>query len=168
MYLNGKRCYLSGPIQFGNPVNWRDHVKAKLESYGIYVFDPFSDEKQQRSWEISKAQNEHDYGKIREIAKQFVRKDLSAVDRSDFIIANVEYMVPTYGTTHEIINSNNAKKPTMIVCEEGKNNIPFWFWGFIDHNHLFGSWKELFNYLDEVNDGKHKNNDRWAYVYGLI
>jgi hypothetical protein len=77
--------------------------------------------------------------------------------------------VPTTGTTHEIINSDLYKKPTLLVCERGKEWIPMWFYGFIDHKrYMFGSWDELYAYLEDVNAGKHKDDDRWSYCYGTI
>jgi nucleoside 2-deoxyribosyltransferase len=69
------------------------------------------------------ARDNKDYDTMAKIAKGFLRKDLSLVDRTDFLIANLPYKVPTTGTTHEIINSVNAKKPTMLVCEQGKSLI---------------------------------------------
>jgi hypothetical protein len=102
------------------------------------------------------------------IAKAFVRKDLAMVDRADFTIAYLPSGVPTTGTHHEIINSNNAKKPTMLVCPQGKEFIPLWYYGFIPHEFMFGSWDGLWEYLCEVNKGKHVHNDRWAFTYGLV
>jgi hypothetical protein len=80
-----------------------------------------------------------------------------------------QYMqVPTTGTVHEIVNADLYKKPTMIICERGKEWIPIWYYGFIHHKYMFGSWEDLYNYLQEVDDGKHTDDHRWAYVYGLV
>ena len=68
---------------------------------------------------------------------------------------------------HEIINSNNAKKPTLLVSEH-KKLIPLWYYGFIPHRCMFTGWEALYEYLDGVDKGKEKDNDRWSYVYGLI
>lgn len=90
------------------------------------------------------------------------------VDRSDFLVAYVPYKVPTTGTIHEIVNSNNAKKPTLIICPEGKEFAPAWLWGILPPSYFFGSWIELFNYLTEVDNGNHKEDNRWHFCYGIV
>lgn len=169
-YLSDKRCYLSGPIQYDvTGLNWRTAPKQILTAYfKIDLFDPFDDPKQQWLPHLKEAQEVKDYDRMADIAKQFVRKDLCMVDRSDFIISYLPYKVPTTGTHHEIINSANAKKPTLLVCPEGKDKVPLWYYGFIPHTAMFGSWDALYGYLEEVNAGQHKENSRWSYVYGLV
>jgi hypothetical protein len=76
--------------------------------------------------------------------------------------------IPTTGTIHEIINSDLYHKPTLIVCEEGKEFLPTWLIGFVPLRYLFSSWQECYDYLEEVNNGVHTQDDRWAYVYGLV
>lgn len=168
--LNGKRSYIAGPIEFdASGVNWRTEPKNVLRNhFQIDLIDPFEDPKQQWTEQIAKAKKDQDLDTIVKISKAFVRKDLNLVDRSDFIIAYVP-PIRTVGTIHEIINSNNAKKPTLLVTGTGNiTDVPVWFFGFISTEFMFGTWDDLYNYLDEVNDGKHQDNDRWAYVYGLI
>lgn len=169
-YLTGKRCYLSGPIQFGDEINWRDFPKQILEQkFKIQIFDPFADPKQQWAPLLSEAQKNKDIETIVRISKGFVRKDLCLVDRSDFLIAYLPYKTPTTGTVHEIINSNNAKKPTLLVTNfDNISYIPLWYFGFIPKEFMFAGWESLFNYLTEVNDGNHKNNNRWSFIYGEI
>lgn len=169
-YLTGKRVYLSAPIEHdGDNPNWREDIKKTLVSqFRLEVFDPFADPKQQWAPNLVKAREEKDFETIKKVSKNFVRKDLALVDRADFLIACLPYRVPTTGCVHEIVNSNNAKKPTLLLCSQGKEKISFWYWGFIDEKCMFGSWNEVFNYLQEVQDGLHKQDDRWAYVYGLI
>lgn len=169
-YLMKSRCYLSGPIEADtSKTNWRIPVKDVLvKEFGIDLFDPFEDPKQQCLAQLKNAKDNEDYDVLCDIAKRFVRKDLCMVDRSDFLIANLPKGVLTTGSCHEIINSNNAKKPTLIVCENGKKFIPAWYFGFIPHECMFGSWDDLYDYLRKVNEGKYKEDDRWSYIYKLI
>lgn len=170
-YLKGKRAYLSGPIENDvNPNhNWRDEPKRIMrDDLGVDLFDPFEDPKQQWTKQLNEARDKCDYETMHNIAKNFVRKDLCMVDRSDFLVAQVPYKAPTTGTHHEIINSVNAKKPTILVCPQGKQYASLWYFGFIPHEMIFGSWQEAFNYLKEVDQGKHMTEKRWAFVYGLI
>ena len=167
-FLTNKKFYLSGPIEFGSE-NWRDSVIKKLQlNFNIDVYDPFSDPKQQWIEKITEAKIKKDYDAIQEISKKFVRKDLGMVDRSDGLIAYLPYKVPTTGTHHEIINSINSKKPTLLVCPQGKENIPVWYYGILKTQHMFGCWEDLFLFLNEVNDGLHQNDDKWSFVYDLV
>jgi len=169
-HLRNKRAYLSGAIEFGEKThNWRiDPINVMTNRLGINVFDPFSDPKQQWVEELDKARVNRDYAAIRKIAKNFVRKDLCMVDRSDFLIAYMPYKIPTTGTVHEIVNSNEAKKPTLIVCPQGKENAPVWLWGILPEHYFFSSWDDLYAYLQDVADGKHYEDDRWHFCCGLV
>lgn len=169
-YLKNKRAYLSGAIEFGDKsFNWRiEPINIMTKKFGINVFDPFSDPKQQWIEELNNARISKDYSKIKKIAKNFVRKDLCMVDRSDFLVAYMPYKVPTTGTIHEIVSSNEAKKPTLIVCPEGKENAPVWLWGILPEDYFFDSWSSLYNYLKEVDMGLKDQDDRWHFCYGLV
>jgi hypothetical protein len=168
--LKGVKAYLSGPIENGDSsYDWRiDPRRILREEFGIDLFDPFEDPKQKSSTELMKARDECDYEKMAEISESFVHKDLSIVDECRFIISYLPYKVCTTGTHHEIINSHNMKKPTLLVCPQGKQFVPLWYYGFIPHEVMFGSFNALYEYLREVDAGLHKHNKRWRRVYGLV
>lgn len=169
-YLEGTRAYLSAAIEHANPDDdWRVEPKKILTTrFKIDLFDPSSDPKQQQSANLIAAKEREDYDTVANIAKAFVRKDLSIVDRADYVIAYLDPLVKTFGVTHEIVNSNNAKKPTLIVCTNGgKKMIPSWFFGFIPHTNMFSTWTELYDHLALVDDGK-IDDYRWNYVYKKI
>lgn len=169
-YLQGKRLYLSGAIEADNSnINWRtEPTRVLQERYGLQVFDPFEDPKQKKTSDLMKARRENDYETMANITRAIVKKDLALVDRSDLLIAHINPSIPTTGTHHEIINSVNAKKPVLLVGTGSKSLLPLWYYGFIPHRHMFSSWNELYIYLDEVDAGKHMDNDRWAFIYGLL
>lgn len=169
-YLKNKKCYLSGPIQFAIEEYWRSQPTFVLqESFGVDVFDPFADEKQKWTDEIKLAKNKDDIDSLINIAKQFVRKDLGMVDRSDFLIAYIPVGIQTVGTVHEIVNSNNAKKPTLLVTNSEKvSDIPLWYFGFIPKDYMFAGWTSLYEYLQKIHDGKILDDDRWHLPCGII
>lgn len=172
-YLARRRCYLGGPIENDSGPNWRTEPKKVLiEEFNLDLFDPYDDPKQQWTDPLQKAREECDYKTMTKIAKDFVHKDLTIVDRMDLVISYLPYKVATTGTHHEIINSSDRKKPTLLVCPQGKQFVPLWYFGFIPHQHMFGSWEDLYSYLRSVNDGKQKGNKkhkrRWSYIYNLI
>ncbi len=169
-FLAGKRAYLGGPMQYTDWNHaWRDEVSNVLTTeFEIDLFDPSKDAKQQWVALLKVAQDSKNYDEMRRIAKQFVAKDLQVVDYSNFVIASVPYRVPTVGTTHEVIDADARKRPTLLVCEKGKEFVPAWYYGIIPHKYFFGAWEDLYKYLREVDRGEHMDDERWAFVYGLI
>lgn len=164
--LEGKRVYLSGPIEYGDGPNWRIEPKNILtQRFGLNIFDPFEDPKQQMVAELKEAKKNLNFEKMAQIIEYFVQKDLSMTDRSDILIACLPQGVPTTGTHHEIINANDRKKALILLCEQGKENIPLWYYGFISHKRMFGSWNEVYNYLEEVNLGLHLDDRRFSFIY---
>lgn len=173
-YLHGKRVYLSAPIEnitkdglelFNN---WASRLKVFLNNLGVIIFDPTTDPKQQWAPILKEKRESCDYDGMHEISFKFVRKDLQLVGHSDFLIAYLPYKVPTTGCTHEIILSNDNKNPTILFCPQGKQFISYWYYGFINHKYMFGEQDKLFKYLQDVNDGLYKNDDRWWFAYDLI
>lgn len=171
-YLKNVRSYLAGPIEYdtnGNHQNWRTKPLEVIKGrFGVDLFDPFADDKQKISGELAEALERENYDEAVRIAKDFVQKDLTVVSHTNFIIAYVPKAAPTVGTVHEIVFSDRDKKPTLLVCPQGKKQAGKWYFGIIPHRYIFGSWEELYNYLDEVDRGLHKSDRRWAYTYGLI
>ena len=168
-FLKGRRAYLGGPIENAPDPDWhKEHAKILVDRFQINLFNPFTDPKQQWVSQLLAARENRDFDTMNSIAKDFVHKDLGCVDRSDFMVSYMPYKVPTTGTHHEIIEGSSNKKPVLLVCPEGKELIPFWYFGFIPHRHMFGSWDDLYAYLSEVDAGKHKDDYKWSFVYGLI
>jgi len=170
-YLSGKRAYLSGAIEHDSTnYNWRiEPTKILTERFGINLFDPFADTKQQWLPALKEARLQSDHQTMAKIAKTFVRKDLAMVDRADMLIAYLPYKVASTGTHHEIINSNNAKKPTLLVSDSGDiSYLPIWYFGFIPTEFMFPNWDALYKYLESVESGEHRGNNRWSFIYGDI
>ncbi len=165
-YLEGRAAYLGGPIEYDTGEDWRSPVKKVLsERFKLCVFDPSLDPKQNQIADLRRMRQEGNYDQLSEVAHEFVRADLGVIDNATFLIAYLPYKVPVFGTVHEIVSANNAKKPTLLVCPEGKDKITTWAFGFIRHEFMFGSWDTLYDYLQEVADGKHKKNNRWYLMY---
>lgn len=162
---------MCGPIEHDpSRHNWRtEPSRVLVEEFGLNLFDPFEDPKQQWAPLLMEARDKKNYEQIEHIASNFVSKDLTMVSRSDMLVAYLPYLVPTTGTTHEIIHSHSDKKPTLLVCPQGKEFCPLWYYGFIDwRDSMFSSWEELYSFLRDVNAGKHNDKRRWKYINGLI
>lgn len=170
-YLKDKKCYVSSPMEHASYDYEKELHQPCLElnkRFGIDVFNPHEDPKEKWLPDLKLAREQKDFDKMEVIARRFVKKDLSQVCFSHFLIAYAPYKVPTTGLTHEVINASNAKIPVIIVGNKGKELISFWFFGFVKHKMMFDNWDRLYEYLAEVDAGKHKDNDRWAMVYGLV
>lgn len=163
MILKGKKFYLSGPIEFSGE-DWRPEPKKRLKSdFGIDVFDPYEESKLLWHERIAKAKENLDFNDLVAVSKSIVSRDLGMVHRSDALVACLPYGIPTIGTHHEIIESMNTGKPTMIVCPDGKSKIPIWHFGFVPIECIFGSWNELYAYLYEV-DADKAGDGRWDFI----
>lgn len=164
--LTNKRVYLSSPIEFCKDDSWRHDVKKVLtETFKLKVFDPHSDSKQHLAVDAKSYRENRDYDKLHTIAKHFVKKDLAIVDRADIVIGHLPSMTCTTGCVHEIINSSNAKKLTLLVEGTDKSKLPIWYHGFIKHQFMFGKWEELYQFLEDVNKNKYIENDKLFFLY---
>ena len=65
---------------------------------------------------------------------------------------------------HELINSLNQRKPTLVVLEGGKANCPNWLFGIMNFNFIFEDFNDLKEYLIQINKG-HVDADlsRWVF-----
>jgi hypothetical protein len=163
-YLNGKTCYLCGPIAAAadSGTTWRNEITPKLKSYGINVLDPckkttsglseIHDDKEkfkklimEENWEEHK--------------KQFwpiARWDLRAVDKSDFLILNYDALQASVGTWHEVVMASHIQKKPVLLKYDRKQLDKFNFWVpiLVKTQHLFSDWDKLFKELDKVNSGQ--------------
>lgn len=167
--LNSK-MYLSAPIEYEKVTeDWRKPVKDYLTNrFGINVFDPAADEKHKINDVLEPALDKGDFDLVERIATAFVKKGMSEIDRSDFLVLYNPRGVPTTGCPCEVHHAVQLKKPVLIVSPQGKHAASKWYFGYIRHRYIFGSWQELYDYLQEVDEYKHKDNHRWWYVYKMV
>jgi hypothetical protein len=170
--LQGVRAYLSGAIEQAveDGEDWRIGPRRVLRNeFGINLFDPFEDPKQQWAEPLRQAREDCDYEVMKEIATRFVQKDLTMVSRSDMLVAHLPYGVPTTGTHHEIVKGIEDKKPVLFVCPQGKQYNPLWYFGCgVPLDHFFGSWDALYSFLRRVEEGQLRHDRRWHYIYKMI
>jgi len=172
--LRGLRCYTAGPIEYTfqlsdeNKKFNKEKLDNFLEEKGVRVLDPRKiffrgiSEIEDRK----KLMENRDFKEIRRQVKLIVRKDLRAVDISDFIIAYLPKGVRTTGTVHEIIEADRQRKPVLLLCPEGIEHIPLWFFGIIPTEYMFESLKDLTDYLEKIDTYPEpdKLSDRWQFI----
>jgi len=140
-----------------------------LERLGIVVLDPckkpiigFSHGENRELFERLKKEKSFDL--LNDEVRKIRKIDLYMVSVSNFVIAYVDNDINTCGTWEEIGKANDQNKPVLVVCEQGKVHIPFWVWGMIPHEHIFGEWTDLIRYLHHVHSDENVDDmERWIF-----
>lgn len=168
--LFGSRVYLIGAMDrvADNGAAWRDMLTPELHRLGVMVFNPLKKPLN----EDCAIENEHnrdlrkqwkidgDYHKLDSV-KRIRSTDLAMVDRSDFIIANIDTDVHACGTYEELFWANRCKKPVLVHCVQGKEGCPDWLFWTLPSVHIFSSWSGLLGTLDKVNETGTDETGRW-------
>ena len=186
--LNSLATYLCGPIDHAEDdgVGWRREITEDLrDMFGVRVLDPtdkpFKTNDGSSYEEIGaektstlKLKNDGNYAELSRKMRAIVRVDLRMVDLSDFIIVYLPKNTILCGTIHEIVTAAESKKPTLIVAEGGRKNIPNWLWGMLPtephtdsrSGWLFDDFKDLFEYLSQVHMGEtpEPKMSRWVFM----
>lgn len=173
--LKNMRMYLSGPIDADREAGhqWRIDIGNWLSKRGALYIDPYrknlkyfngeiNDDKVCE--EIEKAKAEKNYNKIAELARKIRVIDLRACDISDALIVNLDLSIRTMGTMEEIFLANRQLKPILIMCPQGKINVPTWCHGTLPHSLFFESWDELKEYLRHIDEDEEFDDlGRWRF-----
>jgi nucleoside 2-deoxyribosyltransferase len=171
--LFGMSCYVCGSMDRtpDGGVGWRNYITPLLNKLGIIVLDPcnkpvqgegIEDSKIRKQIEIYKQNGEFD--KVKEVIKPIRQSDLRLVDKSDFIIVNLDLDMYPCGTYEELFWANRQKKPVLIRMEGGKAAVPHWLYACFPHEHMFENWDELISYLTNVaNNTDQRTFKRWVF-----
>lgn len=170
--LFGLRCYLSGPIDRVPDcgVGWRKWVSTWLCSRGVIVFDPCfkpnndcTPETDRRSRHAMVEQG--DWDGLTACMKKIRGMDLRLVNTCDFLILHVDPNVHMCGSYEEVAIATHEKKPIITHVEGGKSRTPWWLFGQIPHEHIFGHWQEVLSYLGCVDEDENFEaaSKRWFF-----
>jgi len=172
--LKGMRIYLAGPIDHAKDdgVGWRNNLKKYLKKRGVHPLDPCDKPISYASYgeigsEKEKMMELKKMGRWFELSEQMkaiAHVDLRMTDVSDCVIVYLNTQVPMFGTIHELINSLQQRKPTLVVVEGGKENAPNWLFGIMDYNFMFDSFAELESFLTLVDEAAFSPDlTRWVF-----
>jgi hypothetical protein len=160
--LNKTRCYACGPIEFCANAgrSWRETLEEEFKKIGIIVFNPlnkpFIDSVPEGKEVTNYYKQKLAEGGFEEVRKHFVtivQDDLRQIDLCDFTAAYLPANVKTIGSVHEAIVSNSQKKPTFLICPQGKKNLPLWWFGVIHYDYFFDSLEEFIQYIKDLDAG---------------
>ena len=170
--LENTRCYLAGAMDRvpDGGIVWREKITKVLEPLGVIVLDPCNKpiDLGSESLDDRKVQNELNrlglYDELQKDMKIIRATDIRMVNKSDFVILNIDIDVHMCGSYEESTLANQQKKPIITHVEQGKKNAPTWMFGKIPHQHIFGTWTALISYLHNVNFGKDTEHyKRWMF-----
>jgi nucleoside 2-deoxyribosyltransferase len=172
--LNNHRVYLAGPIDHADHDGeaWRQKLSPYLKKMGLTILDPTDKPVSQCRYNEVGAEKDHiqklkklkRWDELRNLAKEIVLVDLRMVEVSDFMIAYVDKDIHLCGTYDEIFESLRRRKPTLIVHKGGKAEMSMWLRGKMNHNFIFDSFDELYEYLEALHDGTvEPDYTRWVF-----
>ena len=170
--LKNTLCYLCGAIdrvQDGG-VGWRNYISSQLMDVGVGVLNPcdkptpFAVEDDNFREEIESLKRSSRFNEVRSKMRDIAAIDLRMVDIAHFVIMHIDMDVHMCGSYHEAFVAVNQKKPLLVMCEQGKEYAPNWLFGVVPHEHIFGSWSELMEYIYHVHeDGNVNDFNRWRF-----
>ena len=154
--LKNTICYLCGPMDrvADGGVTWRRNLTPKLKDMGVGVLDPCK-----KPTEFAK--EDTDFRGTIDRLKSTGKFDDVKKEMKDMYMDIENHMCGSY---HEAFVAVTQKKPVLIVCKQGKPKIPNWMFGVIPHQHMFGSWSLLLEYLHHVNEDEDVDHlRRWRF-----
>ena len=165
---------MAGPIDQApdDGVGWRNKMTPWLEQKGVRVLDPcnkpipdsYYSEIDDEKIGMMRLKETGRYFELTHRMKEIVHMDLRMVDISDFVIVYINPDIPMCGTIHELINSLQQRKPTLVVVEGGKKFAPNWLFGIMDFNFMFDDFAQLYSFLNQINDGGIMGDlSRWVF-----
>ena len=170
--LKGHRTYLCGPIEncVQNGIRWRRELTPWLKGLGIVVLDPtnkpikLGNEDIENKKYVKQLRLKKDWNTLSKEMKNIIKVDLRLLDWSSFVIIYLSNNIPMAGTSHELVLTSQQRKPALIMCEDGKENISGWWYGLLNHKEFFSTWDELKNYISNIDSGKIEPNNKWLFL----
>jgi nucleoside 2-deoxyribosyltransferase len=149
--------------------SWRDKVSDTLTQMGVVCFDPYKKPFESDIKEDKESQNElrekRANGNLQDVhdhMREIIAADLAMVDRADFIIAYLNPDVPTFGTIHEIVVANQAKKPIFVFVEGGVKKTPLWMLGLLPVKYFYDDLDSLLKTIVDIDSGRKQiDSKRW-------
>ena len=169
--LRKTKTYLLGSMEYGaDNRSWREYVTEELKKIGVVCFDPYNhpfvrqiDEGQQVK--LQQLRDSGDLDDLEERMKDIRRYDLSAVDRSDFIICMIDPETPTYGTIDELVMAESLNRPIFMCVKGGKRKAPLWLYSLVSHKYMYDNIEDVVDVIRLIDQGVvEMNSKRWKLM----
>lgn len=173
--LAGSIFYLSGPIDCvkssADAVDWRVDMTRFLHSIGAGVFNPLdkpfntTEESYVKTQERYRMKRCGFFDDVRDIMKTVCSDDMRLVDMSNAVILYIDKDVHMCGSYIETAWAALEKKPIIVMCKQGKIEVPDFLMGITPHRMFFGSWLDVKDYITSVDCGLETDTmKRWRFV----
>lgn len=170
--LAGHITYLIGPMETisDGGISWRNWITPKLNQRGIGVFNPcdkateHGHEGEAMRTNLKDAKDNKNWTKVQELTKEFVGIDARMVNLSSFCILYIDKDSHMCGSYVEFGWAVQQKKPVLVYCQQGRENMPGFVSGMSPPELLFNSWLDLWDYIVEIDTCKEvKDTKRWTF-----
>jgi hypothetical protein len=170
--LERTKTYLIGHMQYKSGRDWRKDVTDELQPLGITVFDPYHkpfvedvDEDEPARVEMLQMMEDGKFDDLTRRMKKVRNYDLNLVDRSDFIIGNLQPEIASWGSAEEIVTAVREQKPLFIAIEGGKTKTPLWMLAMFPHKYIYNSIDEVIDVIKDIDSGKKRlDSGRWKLL----
>ena len=154
--LKNTICYLCGPMDrvSDGGVGWRRYITPILKRVGVGVLDPsdkpthFALEDDSFRSKVNNLKTGGDFDEVKSMMRDIAAIDLRMVDIAHFVSMYMDIDSHMCGSYHEAFMAIQQKKPLLIVCEQGVNNMPSWMFGVMHLEHMFSCWEEVMEFLE--------------------
>lgn len=170
--LRGMQTYLVGPIDNVSATDareWRTDMSDFLKSMGVGVLNPcdkpIKDHNETPAFkhEVQACKDRGDFDCATELMKPICAVDLRMVDKSDFIVAHMDFNAKMCGSIWEVAVARVSKKPVVIHAANGKAGMANWLFGTCNHEEMFESWDDVKAYLTGIDNGTIDPPKRWLF-----
>lgn len=165
-------------------IGWREKSSDFLKKLGIKPLNPANkpcdnatEDKSNREYITGlqkKASELKKIGNLREadnyldevsrIMKDVIAIDLRLLDISDFMLMYVNPNIHTVGSYVEYGMACLQRKPVVIFCPSGLENMPIWFLGQSSHRSMFTTLDESLEYIRHIHEDKNIDTlKRWKF-----
>ena len=105
------------------------------------------------------------YDELTRRMKKVRNYDLNLVDRSDFIIANLQPEIASWGSAEEIVTAVREQKPVFVAIEGGKVKTPLWMLAMFPHKYIYNSIEEVVDIIKKIDSGEVRlDSGRWKLL----
>lgn len=171
--LKNCRVYLSSGMDRvpDGGVGWREAVTPLLQKLGMVVLNPCDkpiigsiESPESRQIRIE-AKKRGDYEFVAKEMSNIAHADLRMVDICDCVLLYLDTSVHYCGTYHETFVAAQQHKPIIVVCKNGVQDICCWLFGVLNHKLFFGSFDEMFEYLEHIDkDEEIDTLNKWVFI----
>lgn len=181
--LKGSKCYLIGPMDdvSDGGEGWRKIAAEKLMELGIGVLNPTNkaigngseeftirQQTQQKKILAAKAKRNGDIATFQKLGNEIrtqwldvIGIDFRMIDISDFNIMYIDKNVHMCGSYSEQTMACLQRKPIVVFCNEGIENITNWIWGHCDFNYFHDSLSSALEQIERIHIGVEKPSKKW-------